>query len=188
MRRVTAVTGPGAVRAIQAGDRHLAELAELLHSGQDQLCDRVRALQEENKALRNQLEKGAAGDLKGILEQLLSAAEPISESGKLIVGEVPDVPIEQIRGGIDWIRQKTTSVAVLLGCRGDGKVMLIAGVTDDLVKAGLKAGDWVKQTAPIVAGKGGGRPNMAQAGGKDPEKLPEAIEAAKTFAREQLAG
>jgi alanyl-tRNA synthetase len=68
----------------------------------------------------------------------------------------------------------------------DGKVMLLAGVTDDLIKKGVKAGDIVKEIAPIVGGGGGGRPNMAQAGGKDASKLNEALEKAKALIAEKL--
>ena len=88
---------------------------------------------------------------------------------------------------IDQIRKKHDSSAVMLAAaQGEDKVLLVAGVSKDLVDRGVRAGDWVKHTAPIVGGGGGGRPDMAQAGGKDPSKLPEAIEAAKAKIKELL--
>lgn len=75
---------------------------------------------------------------------------------------------------------------MLLAAAADGKVALLASVPEDKIKAGLKAGDWVKQVAQVVGGGGGGRPDMAQAGGKDPDKLPEALDIAKQFAEEKL--
>jgi alanyl-tRNA synthetase len=94
------------------------------------------------------------------------------------------VPNETLREMADWFRNKVTEKGVLvLGSDIDGKPMLVVAVTDDLVKAGLKAGDIIKPVAAIVGGGGGGRPNMAQAGGKDSSKLPEAL----AKAREVLA-
>jgi alanyl-tRNA synthetase len=186
VRRISAVTGPAAVNYIQSMDRSILDLADRLRIGRDQLVQRVEAMRDEIKTLKDQLQKGGAGDLKTTLQQLLSEAEPFTEAGVLIVAEVPDVPVEQIRSGLDWLRQKSGSAAVFVACRGDEKVVLFAAVTQDLIDAGLRAGDWVKEVAPIVDGRGGGRPNMAQAGGKNPERLPDALDRAKTFAHESI--
>jgi alanyl-tRNA synthetase len=86
------------------------------------------------------------------------------------------------------IKKKAKSAVVVFGFAQDNNVTLIAGVTDDLVAKGIKAGDIVKQIAPIVDGGGGGRPQMAQAGGKTPAKIPDALEKAKEFIKSQLAG
>ena len=93
---------------------------------------------------------------------------------------------EQMRQQVDRLRQKAGSAVVVLGWSEDGKVQLIAAVTDDLVKKGLHAGKLVGQVAKVVGGGGGGKPSMAQAGGKDPAKLPEALELARTLASQQL--
>ena len=88
---------------------------------------------------------------------------------------------------IDQLRRKAAPVAVLLGNRQDeGKVTLIAGLSRDLVDRGLDAVDWVRAAAAMVGGGGGGRPDMAQAGGKDPQKLPEAFEAAREAIEKML--
>jgi alanyl-tRNA synthetase len=74
----------------------------------------------------------------------------------------------------------------MLASAGDGKVNFVAAVSDDLIAKGLKAGDWVRETAKVAGGGGGGRPQMAQAGGKDPAKLPEALRAARAFAEKSV--
>jgi alanyl-tRNA synthetase len=85
------------------------------------------------------------------------------------------------------LKKKAKSAAIVLGFIEDGNVTLLAGVTDDLVKKGLKAGDIVKQIAPLIDGGGGGRPQMAQAGGKNPEKIDEALTKAAEIIKEKLS-
>jgi alanyl-tRNA synthetase len=85
------------------------------------------------------------------------------------------------------LKKKAKSAAIVLGFEDDGKATLLAGVTDDLVKKGLKAGDIVKEIAPIVDGGGGGRPQMAQAGGKNPAKIDEALAKAEKLIKEKLS-
>jgi alanyl-tRNA synthetase len=88
---------------------------------------------------------------------------------------------------IDQLRKKGDSTAILLAAAtGEAKVLLVAGISRDLVERGCSAGNWVRQVAPIVGGGGGGKPDMAQAGGKLPDKLPEALEVARTAIREML--
>ena len=83
---------------------------------------------------------------------------------------------------IDQVRKKTNPVALFLATKaGEDKVVLVAGVSNDLVERGIRAGDWVKEIAPIVGGGGGGKPDLAQAGGKLPDKIDEALAAAKEF-------
>ena len=90
--------------------------------------------------------------------------------------------MEAIRSQIDWLRQKAGSAVIVLACPTDqGKALLFAAATDDLIQQGVKAGDIVKTIAPIVGGGGGGRSQLAQAGGKDPAKINDALAAAKEF-------
>src|SRR5262249_1621897 len=105
----------------------------------------------------------------------------------LIVGQMPAGPDEQMRQQVDRLRQKAPSSVVVLGWADDGKVGLLAAVTDDLVKKGLHAGKLIGQVAKVVGGGGGGKPTMAQAGGKEPAKLGEALQLARKLADEQLA-
>ena len=105
--------------------------------------------------------------------QLLDAGEKIGESA-VVVGRLSTTSVDRAREAIDMLKKKAKSAAIVLAYEEDGKVMLLAGVTDDLIKK-LKAGDIVKQIAPIVDGGGGGKPQMAQAGGKNPAKIDEAL-------------
>ena len=106
---------------------------------------------------------------------------------KLIVAEARGANPNLMRQLIDQIRQREDSTAVFLAAAtGERKVVLVAGVSRDLIDQGLSAGDWVKRVAPVVGGGGGGKPDMAQAGGKQPDKLEEALHEAKSFASEKL--
>jgi alanyl-tRNA synthetase len=96
---------------------------------------------------------------------------------------VPGAAQDQLLSALDSIRKRAGSYGVLLGAAADDKVAFVAAVSDDLIAMGLKAGDWVREAAKVTGGGGGGRPQMAQAGGKDPAKLNDALEAARSFAR-----
>jgi len=96
--------------------------------------------------------------------------------------------VDRAREAIDMLKKKAGSAAIVLAYEDDGKVMLLAGVTDDLIAKGLKAGDLVKAIAPIVDGGGGGKPQMAQAGGKNPAKIDDALAKAKELIKAGLGG
>ena len=100
---------------------------------------------------------------------------------QVICADLPGGNPNLMRGTIDQIRKKIGPVAVMLAAaQGDSKVLLVAGISKELVERGMSAGNWVKEVAPVVGGGGGGKPDMAQAGGKDPTKIGEALEKAKT--------
>jgi alanyl-tRNA synthetase len=186
VRRLTCVTAREAVAAVQKEDAILASLTDRFRCKPEELPARVDSLQEEIKKLQQQLRKGAATDLQGAADKLLASAEEVN-GAKVIVGEMPTGPEEQMRQQVDRLRQKASSAVVVIGWADDGKVQLLAAVTEDLVKKGLHAGKLVGQVAKVVGGGGGGKPTMAQAGGKEPEKLSEALELAKNLAAEQLS-
>jgi alanyl-tRNA synthetase len=185
VRRVTGVTGREAVATVQRLSGVVDELTARLNCKPDELPARVEALQEELKKLQGQLKKGAAGDLAGAGDRLLESAVE-SNGSKIIVGEVPAAPVDQLRAQADRLRQKAKSAVVVLGWTEEGKVGLLAAVTEDLTKKGLAAGKLVGEVAKVVGGKGGGRPDLAQAGGSDPSKLGEALQLAKKLAAEKL--
>ena len=116
---------------------------------------------------------------------LLESAETI-DGVTVVVGEVPAARPDALRGAIDWVRHKTESSAVLLATGDESKVTLIAGMSKAAVARGLKAGDLIREAAPVVGGKGGGRPDMAQGGGNDPTRIGEALEAARNWIAEKL--
>ncbi len=187
VRRLTCVTARKAVEVVQQEDAILAELAGSFRCKADELPSRIAGLQEEVKKLQAQLKKGAASDLTAVGDKLLAAALDVN-GAKVIVGEMPAAPEEALRTQVDRIRQKAGSAVVVIGWAEDGKVGLMAAATDDLVKKGAHAGKLVQEAAKVVGGKGGGRPNLAQAGGKEPAKLAEALETARKLAGQQLGG
>ncbi len=164
----------------------LRDAARALNVAPFDVPQRLAALKNEAQDLRRQIGQLAqSGDLTA--DGLLERAEKIGDT-KVIVTQTPGINPNLMRQLIDQIRKKADSTAVLFGtAMGDDKVTLIAGISRDLVQRGLRAGDWVRDVAQVVGGGGGGNPDMAQAGGKLPEKLPEAIELAKTRIRELLS-
>ncbi len=120
-------------------------------------------------------------------KQLLDKAEKIGKSS-VIIGRLSATSAEQGRAAIDMLKKKAKSAAIVFGFEDDGKVTLLAGMTDDLVKKGLRAGEIVRQIAPIVDGGGGGRDQMARAGGKNPKKINNALKKAAELIKEKLAG
>lgn len=188
VRRITALTGPGAVRFVQDQEAVLGQLLERFRCQPSDLPDRVEKLQEEVKKLQHQLKKGGGtGDLAATVDRLLAEA-PAVGGAVVIVGEVPTSADDAVRQQVDRLKQKAKSCVVLLGWSGEeGKVSLLAAVSDDL-QGKVHAGKLVGEAAALVGGKGGGRPGLAQAGGKDASKLPEALAAAKASVTKQLGG
>ncbi|MDB5294863.1 MAG: alanine--tRNA ligase [Phycisphaerales bacterium] len=207
IRRITAHTGTAAKQVTEADaafdaviakarQTPEAELAAVLADAQKTLSGaslslrgrrRAQAAITELQAKLKAWEKAqkqsstAALDVASVAEGLLAAATPIG-AGKLVVGEVPGAAGDQLLAVVDSLRKRTGSYAVLLGAAADGKVGFVTAVSDDLIAAGLKAGDWIREAAKAAGGGGGGRPQLAQAGGKDPAKLPDALAAGRAYA------
>ena len=121
------------------------------------------------------------------------SADALIERGEVVDGvhvvvcETPGANPNLMRQWIDQIRKKTDQAAIFLAAvQGEDKVLLVAGLSRTLVDRGLSAGNWVKDVAAVVGGGGGGRPDLAQAGGKQPEQLPAALEKARVLIREML--
>ncbi|MBV8780372.1 MAG: hypothetical protein JO353_03155, partial [Phycisphaerae bacterium] len=145
----------------------------------------VAELQARQKAAGKSAKSSGDVDAVATAQGLLAEAAALGP-GKLIVGEIAGASDDQLRSAIDSLRAKAPSSAILLASAVDGKVTFNAAVSDDLIALGLKAGDWVREAAKVAGGGGGGRPQMAQAGGKDPSKLPAALEAARQFATAKI--
>ena len=186
IRRITAATGRALNLMLCQRSDQLDQIAALLKTGPDQIHTRIQTILNENKKLKKQLEKGAAVDLKSFAQKLLDDAQTAGDS-KIIVGSFPAASPDAVRAQIDWLRQKAPSSVTVLAVADHDQVQLYAAVTNDLIQnKNLKAGDIVKTIAPIVAGRGGGRPQLAQAGGKKPDKIPEALTAANQYILEKL--
>jgi alanyl-tRNA synthetase len=189
VRRITGLTGQGLINYLLERSKVIDALCTQLKVSPDQLDQRVTKLLEDNKKLAKQLKTAAkqgGSDALGQARRLLDDCDKI-DNAHVIVGQLAEVTIDQAREAIDMLKKKAKSAGIVLGFTEDGKVTLLAGVTDDLIKQGLKAGDIVKAVAPIVGGGGGGRPQMAQAGGKNPDKLPEALDQAKQLIKTTLS-
>jgi alanyl-tRNA synthetase len=147
---------------------------------------RVVAMLTEVEDLKKQLEERAeSGDMSA--DALLEKGETIG-SVNVIVAEVAGANANLLRQLIDQIRKRTGPVAVFLAAaEGTDKVLLVAGISKELVEKGASAGNWVRDVAPVVGGGGGGKPDLAQAGGKQPEKLPDALVKAREVARAMFA-
>ena len=212
VRRLVALTGQQAAAAValaESVERELsaaralqdAELPGALSQLQRRLSDELlplrcrRRVQAGVAKLQDRLRKweksqkssgAAAIDVSAWAAALLDSAEAVG-GGRVIVAEVAGASDEQLRSILDSLRKRQPSGLAALLAAGDGsKLSFIAVVSDDLIARGLKAGDWVRAAAQASGGGGGGRPQMAQAGGKDPAKLPEALSVAKTTARTAL--
>jgi alanyl-tRNA synthetase len=142
-----------------------------------ELQDRYKKWEKASRA-----QSAAKLDVGDIAARLLSSATPIGP-GKLIVADVPGATQDQLLSVTDSLKKQAGSYGILLGSASDGKVSFVAAVSDDLIAKGLKAGDWVREAAKATGGGGGGRPQLAQAGGKDPAKLAEALDVAREYAR-----
>jgi alanyl-tRNA synthetase len=165
----------------QLGGEHVPLRAR--HKGQSILSElqaKYKAWEKSQRATAPQL------DVATIATNLLERAIPIGP-GKLIVDEIPGAGDDQLRTTMDSLKKRTGSFGILLGSAQDGKVTFVAAVSDDLIAKGLKAGDWVREAAKVTGGGGGGKPQMAQAGGKDASKLSDALEVARRFARERVS-
>jgi alanyl-tRNA synthetase len=185
-RRITALTGKAALDYVRHMYSTLARTASALRVPPDEVPERVESLAKEVRQLKKQASSTPKSDSMSV-EYLLEHATNVS-GVKVVVAEVSGGPNE-LRQLIDQLRRKASPIAVLLGNRQEEekKVTLIGGLSRDLVERGLNAVDWVRAVSGLVGGSGGGRPDMAQAGGKIPEKLPEAFAAAKSEIEKRLA-
>jgi len=175
VRRIVATTGPKAIERIREQGDLLKQVAMQLKAPQVQeLPRRVSQLQQEVKELKASLAKFSKASVTDHVGEMLSSADAVGDA-KIVCRHIEDADRDLLREYADQLRQKGDSVAILLGAEIDGKVALLAAVSKDLVKRGVKAGDCVREAAKQVGGGGGGRPDLAEAGGKDPSKIADAL-------------
>lgn len=173
-RRIEAVTGRAAYQLINDQLEKLQEAATLLKANPKDLVARVEGLLNEHRAL--QRENESLTSKLGNLEASSIVDKAVTINGvTVLAAKVNAKDMNSLRGMMDDLKNKLQSAIVVLGAAEDGKVNLVAGVTKDLVDKGYHAGELIKEVAELCGGKGGGRPEMAQAGAKNPEKLSEAL-------------
>lgn len=185
LRRIEAVTGAGAVEYVHSLEDRLSELSEILGVPKSELSGTVRTLSAMVSELRkriSELQTRAAGDQAGELAQAAQEVSGIS----VVAQQVATTDVNILRSLADGIADKLKSGVVVLGGVSDGKVTFVGKVTSDLVGKGVHAGNLLREVAKLAGGGGGGRPDFAQAGGKDPEKVGEALTAALDLVRQQI--
>ncbi|MDA9909484.1 alanine--tRNA ligase [Gammaproteobacteria bacterium] len=179
VRRIEAVTGNTAVALVQDNEDSLKQIASVLKSSQDTVVERVEQLNHANKQLEKELSQLKAKLASSAGTDLALQAEEIN-GVKVLVAIVEGLDSKSLRDTTDQLKNKLGTAVVLLATVDGDKVSLVAGVTKDVTDR-VKAGDLIKEIAQIVGGKGGGRPDMAMAGGNSPKQLPEAILYAKQY-------
>jgi alanyl-tRNA synthetase len=175
IRRIEGMTGLGAYEAWAATRDAAGALCRLLAVKETALSERVAALQDEIKKLHKEIKRAKQAGRSGgaSIESLIADAQEISGL-KVIAAKLDEADAEQLRQTADQLREKIPNLVCVLGSVAEGKVSLLCAVSKDQTKR-IKAGDVIKRVAAIMGGGGGGRPDLAQAGGKNPEKLDEAI-------------
>ena len=185
MRRIEALTGNHVTVHYAAMEQEMNKIAAVLRCSPADIMDRINHLQAEAKALHSENEslksKLAQDSLGNVMDQVTEV-----KGVKVLAAAVQNVDMNGLRDLGDQLKEKLGEGIVVLASVSSGKVNLMATATDGAMKQGAHAGNLIKAVAKIVGGGGGGRPNMAQAGGKDPEKVAEAIQAVVGVVEEQL--
>ncbi|MBW5413805.1 MULTISPECIES: alanine--tRNA ligase [unclassified Pseudomonas] len=184
VRRIEAVTGAGALAYLNKAEEQLKEAAGLLKGSRENVLDKLSGVLERNRQLEKELEQLKAKAASAAGNDLAGSAVEI-KGVKVLAARLDGLDSKALMAMVDQLKNKLGSAVILLGGEQDGKVVLVAGVTQDLTGR-LKAGDLMRQAAAHVGGKGGGRPDMAQGGGTDPAALEGALELARSFAEAGL--
>jgi alanyl-tRNA synthetase len=210
IRRVVGITGQRADEADKAADAMAAEFERALKSDGPQIAEMTAALttklasvelpvlrkqelraklatlQEKAKQAQKDAAKAGTANVMSQVDDLLANAVKAG-SISIVCGLLSGATADQLRAAADSLRAKAGSAAVLLASDEGGKATLLAAMTPDVVQKGIKAGDLIKEIAPVVGGKGGGRPDMAQGGGPDAGKIGDAVGAAQAWLRGELS-
>ena len=173
VRRIEALTGPVGVELMRSRDAALERLAKDLRTRPEQVEEAVARLRETAKA-----DAAAAPKPEVSVDEVLARADEV-DGARLLVADVQAADEKQLLELLDRVKPKLGDAAIVLGAPGDGRVMFVASVAPALVERGVKAGAIVKAAAEVAGGGGGGRDTMARAGGRDPDKLGDALDAAR---------
>jgi alanyl-tRNA synthetase len=184
VRRIEAITGDRAILWVGEEEARLSHIAEMLKSGREDVDDKVVQLLERSRTLEKELER-----LKGQLASAAGdglAAEAVDVGGvKVLAAKLDGADQKSLRETLDQLKNKLGSAVILLASVTGPKVSLVAGITKDQTQQ-MKAGDLIKTVAEQVGGQGGGRPDMAQAGGNNPDALPQALASVEAWVRDKL--
>ena len=184
VRRIEAVTGKGALAWIEKQESQLSNIASMVKGKREDLGDRVKQLLDKNRMLEKELEQLKAKLASSAGSDLASQAEEVNGI-KVLAAKLDGADVKTLRDTLDQLKNKLGSAAVVLATVQGEKVSIVAGVTKEQ-SSRIKAGDLVNVVAQQVGGKGGGRPDMAQAGGNNPAGLDAALASVSGWVREQL--
>ncbi|HTP98975.1 MAG TPA: alanine--tRNA ligase [Casimicrobiaceae bacterium] len=184
VRRVEAMTGRGALAYVQAQEAKLNAAASAMKAPVAEIAARIAQLMESARNTEKELARLKAKAAESAGDDLASSAIDV-KGAKVLAASLDGADAKALRETMDKLKDKLKSAAIVLGSVADGKVTLIAGVTSDLT-AKVKAGELVNHVAQQVGGKGGGRPDMAQAGGTNPAALPAALKSVRDFVEQRL--
>jgi alanyl-tRNA synthetase len=178
VRRIEAITGPVAVGLLREHDRALSEAAQVLRVPPERVPDVVGELRGRIREIEREARRGRTGAGADLDELARSAA--VVGGAKVLTAAVPELDGQGLLHLLDGLKGKLGDAVIVLGSSTGGKVDLVVAVAPSLVGRGLRAGEIVKAAAAVVGGGGGGRDTLARAGGREPSKLPEAIEVARS--------
>ncbi|BET42557.1 alanine--tRNA ligase [Atlantibacter hermannii] len=185
VRRIEAVTGEGALAQVHAQNQQLQDIAQLLKGDSQNLNDKVRAVIDRTRQLEKELQQ--LKEQQAVQESANLSSKAIDINGvKLLVSELTNVEPKMLRTMVDDLKNQLGSTVIVLATIADAKVSLIAGVSKDVTDR-VKAGELIGMVAAQVGGKGGGRPDMAQAGGTDTQALPAALASVESWVASRLA-
>ncbi len=189
VRRIEAVTGPAAVELLRGHDRVLGEIAQMLRTTPGQVLEAVQVRERGRKELEQALKQGGgmAADAKIDLQALVASADEVA-GARVLTASVGELDAKALLELADRLKGQLDGAAIVLASAVEDRVALVVSVAPELVERGVKAGAIVKAAAAAVGGGGGGRDTLAQAGGRDVEKLEEALETARTEIVAALAG
>ena len=185
VRRIEALTGENVRKYYENLEKEINAAAELVKATPATLADHIKSLQKELKDLKSENEALKSREAKNALGNVMDNVTEVN-GVKFLAAHVAGVDMNELRNLGDDLKAKLGEGVVLLISDKDGKVSMVAMATDAAVKAGAHAGNLIKAVAPIVGGGGGGRPNMAQAGGKDASRIDEAVKKAGEVIKEQI--
>ncbi len=186
IRRIEAVTGTGAFDYIYTQETELKKTSAIIKVPSSEISKHVQELVKRDKELEKELERTKFTLIQQDVDKILSSS-PEVKNAKLVAHVFDGIGMETLRKISDLIKQKAKSAIIVLGAQLQDDAYLLVSVTDDLVAKGIKAGDLIQEIAPLIGGSGGGRPQMAQAGSKSPEKIQSAIEQSKKLMKEKIS-
>ena len=185
VRRIEAITSEKAFSWMENKLHTLEDVAALLKTNEDKVISKIESVLDELKEIQKENESLQAKLSNQETEELLTKIKSIQDI-QVLTEKVSVKDMNQLRSMMDFLKQKITSGVILLAAENNGKVLLISGVTSDLIKRNMHAGKLISQAAAVCGGGGGGRPDMAQAGGKDVTKIPEAFDTVYRYIEEHL--